>query len=199
MTKKLIIDGATGAISITNSDDGGFYQHQNAHDDPYNNLEDVQFHSSLQYLRLVEVVEPTATITLPAIPRDYYTWSSSSGGGLCYITTACVKALNLPDDCDELQTLRKFRDEYMLADPERATLVAEYYDSAPEIVEKLNKLPASEGLYREIFNEFIVTSVDAIKQGDNERALELYKEGVATCKKIAEEADATERNNQRIY
>ena len=40
----------------------------------------------------------------------YYRGSSSG----CYLTTACVDAMEFPDDCLELQTMRRLRDEYIL-------------------------------------------------------------------------------------
>ena len=40
-------------------------------------------------------------------------WSDNGGSGGCYLTTACVVAKNLPDDCEELTALRNFRDTYL--------------------------------------------------------------------------------------
>ena len=39
---------------------------------------------------------------------------SSTG---CFLTSACVEAMNLPDDCEELMILRKFRDTWLVKQP----------------------------------------------------------------------------------
>ena len=46
-------------------------------------------------------------------------------------TTACVKSKGLSDDCIELSTLRKFRDEYILNLENGEKDIKEYYDTAP--------------------------------------------------------------------
>ena len=66
-----------------------------------------------------------------------YKGDSSSGG--CYLTSACVEARGLPDDCMELQTLRDFRDNWLKQQPCGQDEVAEYYATAPRIVDKINK------------------------------------------------------------
>lgn len=63
--------------------------------------------------------------------------SRSKKGGLCFITTAVCNHRGLEDDCIELETLREFRDKYLLKTPEGNALVQEYYKIAPEIAEKI--------------------------------------------------------------
>jgi hypothetical protein len=52
----------------------------------------------------------------------------------CFITTACCELIGLPDDCWELRTLRRFRDEVMLPTAEGRADVARYYQLAPAIL-----------------------------------------------------------------
>lgn len=94
--------------------------------------------------------------------------------GLCYITTACVEAANLPDDCDELMTIRRFRDQYILSLPNGKQLVREYYDTAPDIVDAISKRSNRNGLFSKIFEQDILPVIDMIKKGDNDRALKHY-------------------------
>lgn len=47
--------------------------------------------------------------------------------GICFLTKACVEYAGLPDDCPELQTIRKFRDEYIHSLPDGGSLVEDYY------------------------------------------------------------------------
>ena len=57
----------------------------------------------------------------------------------CFITTAACEYQGLPDDCLELVTMRKFRDDYLLKTEEGRQIVEFYYEIAPRIVKMLNK------------------------------------------------------------
>ena len=85
----------------------------------------------------------------------------------------------MPDNCDELQTLRKFRDTYMMSCPKRTAMVKEYYEKAPLVVSALSKLPNRKFIYERRRTEYIVPAVRAIKSGNSRQALELYKQGIA--------------------
>src|SRR5262249_51645401 len=52
----------------------------------------------------------------------------------CYISTAAVHALGLPDDGPELNALRRFRDHVLLPTEPGRRAVAEYYEIAPRVV-----------------------------------------------------------------
>ena len=57
-----------------------------------------------------------------------------SNGGGCYITTACVHAKGLSDNCYELQILRMYRDTWLINQKEGKALIGEYYRIAPIII-----------------------------------------------------------------
>ncbi len=61
-------------------------------------------------------------------------YSSSSGDDDCFLTTACVHHKQLADNCEELQTLRFLRNEYMMRSGEGQLLVEQYQSIGPEIV-----------------------------------------------------------------
>ena len=67
MAKNFKIDGNNGRVTIVNA------SNLNAITDPLNNLDDVHFHTDLDYLQFQDTL--TATITLDAVPREYYTYS----------------------------------------------------------------------------------------------------------------------------
>lgn len=92
----------------------------------------------------------------------------------CFITTAVTAAAGLPDDCHELQTLRKFRDDYMLNTDEGKALVKLYYLTAPAIVAELDKLPNSASVYNWLLQNFIHPAIQAISREDNETAQGIY-------------------------
>ncbi len=98
----------------------------------------------------------------------------------CFITTACVKHFGLDDNCYELQTLRKFRDEYLLVDKKRGDNVIHYYSIAPTIVELLNESKESKKHYKFIFNS-IKDACNAIEIGDLKQAEMIY---TATVKNL---------------
>lgn len=100
----------------------------------------------------------------------------------CFITTACVTFFNLPDDCDQLQLLRKFRDEYMLSNPEGIELVKQYYLEAPKIVSGIKQHPDRTTIYTSTFQK-INEACDAIRNGENHLAMEIYIKSVRSIQK----------------
>lgn len=94
----------------------------------------------------------------------------------CFITTAACESRNMADDCHVLQTLRHFRDTFMQSEHSGRELVAEYYEVAPGIVEKIKAdYPDNWAhIFGMLFDKFILPAVDAIESGDNEKALQLY-------------------------
>ena len=101
--------------------------------------------------------------------------ADNSGGG-CFITTAVCEYMGWDDHCDLLDTLRKYRDEYMLADPDRAELVREYYEKAPGIVTALKAKHGVNLVWRYILHAYLRPAYIKIVCADNEGALKLYRE-----------------------
>jgi len=97
------------------------------------------------------------------------------GGLSCYLTTACTQARSLPDNCDELQTLRGFRDGWLAHQPEGSALIREYYATAPQIVQAINRQSNSQDIWSGIYQEDITRAVQLVKQGKREEALAHYK------------------------
>lgn len=104
-----------------------------------------------------------------------------SGGRSCFLTSACVDYLGKADDCEELTTLRHFRDNYMRSTDAGKTLVDEYYKIAPAIVENINKSEYKDLCYQYIYS-VVKYCVALIKQEKNEEALAEYQTMVVTLK-----------------
>lgn len=102
--------------------------------------------------------------------------SSGSGTDGCYLTSACVFSRGLSDDCDELQTLRSFRDGYFRNQPEGAQEIQEYYQIAPEIVAAINQLPNATKVWNRVYEEMIAPCVQLIHEGRNDETHQLYRE-----------------------
>lgn len=97
----------------------------------------------------------------------------------CYITTACTEAKGLPDDCEELTVLRRFRDKYLMSRENGSRLVEAYYKHAPQIVSAIRRREDEEQILARLYG-IITQCVEAIKGGNEEFAYVTY------CKMVVE-------------
>lgn len=102
-------------------------------------------------------------------------YKGDSGSSGCYLTTACVTAKGLPDDCLELTTLRYFRDKWLRYQPNGIWEIAEYYATAPVVVEKINARPTASDIWNELYDTLVLPCVKMIQAGEMEQAYELYR------------------------
>lgn len=103
----------------------------------------------------------------------------SSGSEGCFLTTACVDVKGLPGDCEELETLRKYRDTYLKNRENGWEDVNMYYDVAPRIVANINKLPNAKEIWENMYEDLVIPCVKLIKEGKNEETYMLYRNTVA--------------------
>lgn len=104
-----------------------------------------------------------------------YKGQDSSG---CFLTSACVEAEGLPDNCHELSVLRLFREEYLRKIPGGPDEIAEYYFVAPQIVEAIKLRKDSLAIFKSIYTEVIKPCVEMIERGENDKAHKLYRASV---------------------
>jgi hypothetical protein len=177
-TKTLYIDGTNGTMQIGNY---GVPSVTN----PINYAGVLSFHSNLPYVQIVQKISNINTINFGAVARGLETWADGSkgcGSGGCFITTACVEYMNLADDCYELETLRKFRDEYMLKHENGINLAQTYYETAPKIVEILKTKQNAKEIFTDLYYDYIIPSVKAIEDNNNVLALSIYMNGYNKAK-----------------
>ena len=93
----------------------------------------------------------------------------------CYLTEAAVTYKGLADDCDELMTLRKFRDSYLAFQDGGQEEIESYYKMAPQIVAKLEEHPNREEILESIWSELVLPCVSLIKAGEDQACHQLYK------------------------
>lgn len=95
----------------------------------------------------------------------------------CYLTTACMRHMQekFDDNCDELTTLRWFRDKFVSKEDKE-----HYYVIAPIIVEAIDEIDNNNKIYEYIYNNVIKSCVDAIKLGNYEFAYNKYRNMVLT-------------------
>lgn len=98
---------------------------------------------------------------------------SSSGG--CYLTSACVVSRGLPDNCYELELLRKYRDTWLKDSEGGLAVIAEYYAMAPKIVEAIDKRDNKDSIYDSIYRKMVLPCVQYIEEKKYQEALELYR------------------------
>ncbi len=111
-----------------------------------------------------------------------YKAGQSSGG--CFLTSACVEAMGLPDDCYELTTLRKFRDEYLAKQECGACEIAHYYQVAPEIVSRIHNCENANMIFDKIYMELVAPCVRLIEEGKLAEAHTKYREYVIMLEKV---------------
>lgn len=98
--------------------------------------------------------------------------------GGCFLTSACIEAMGLPDDCEELTVLRKFRDTWLMKQPGGQEAIAEYYRVAPGIVNRIRERNDRQKAFQGIYNCLVQPCVALIKGGRLKEAWDLYQKEV---------------------
>lgn len=101
---------------------------------------------------------------------------------LCFITTAVCREEGKPDDCDELNAFRAFRDGYLANCSDGPALIREYYETAPGIVVGL-ELCGGPDAYREVRETWLEPCYQDIKEGREAQCKKRYTEMVQTLAK----------------
>lgn len=99
----------------------------------------------------------------------------NTGAKGCFLTTACVEARDLPDDCYELQTLRDFRDNYVRHLPHGEETIREYYEIAPRIITRINDTANPAEVFETMYERLVQKSIKLIEAGRKTEAFENYR------------------------
>ena len=99
-------------------------------------------------------------------------------GKMCFLTTAVCEYLGKPDDCEELTTLRAYRDNWLAKQPGGRELIEEYYAIAPGIVRAMKDSPDYGELCETLLARYIRPCLALIAEGKNEECKRLYMEMV---------------------
>lgn len=102
----------------------------------------------------------------------------------CFITTAVCDSFGKPDDCFELTAFRKFRDGWLIAQPDGKSLIAEYYSIAPQIVAKINRLADAKEIYKTLWDKYLEPCLKFIERGENLSCKNKYVQMIRELKKI---------------
>lgn len=99
-------------------------------------------------------------------------WDTVTGG--CFITTAICNEFGKPDDCYELTTLRKYRDEWLAKQTDGTALIREYYSVAPFLVKMIDRQPDHQKIYRFLNTKYLSNCVSLVEKGLFEACKEAY-------------------------
>lgn len=113
--------------------------------------------------------EPVAVVTLPTMPRKKKK---------CFISSAVCSAMNKPDDCIELETLRWYRDQVLRELPGGLQAIREYEVLAPKIVAAIECQADANLHYDHICHTLVTSALIAIESGRYQDAFVLYRKGV---------------------
>ena len=93
----------------------------------------------------------------------------------CFLTTACCEVLGLEDDCFELRTLRRYRDEVLAPQPDGAIAIARYYALAPQVLAALSTSRRDrDRVLLSVYARYVLPAAIAAKLGLNTLAYDLY-------------------------
>jgi hypothetical protein len=101
---------------------------------------------------------------------------------MCFITTAVCDSLGKYDDCDELMTMRRFRDEWLRTQSFGKSDIDDYYRTAPAICDAIDRDGKCDEIYRMLYDKFILPCVTLFKAGNSLDCYKMYKTMVNTMK-----------------
>lgn len=180
-SKTFHLDGNAGVLMI-----GNYGINLDAVNNPNNYLAQLNFHSNLNYLQIKGYIAQSY-VYFPGLTRDVVYWDDGSKCDLgCYITTACIEYKGLEDDCYILRRLRYFRDTYMMSTERGARLVELYYQTAPDLIRQINKLPNKSSIYEIIYSNYLLRAVTLINTGSLDEAETLYTDLYNFVKSLGE-------------
>lgn len=120
--------------------------------------------------RRIQYEDATAVRNLGTRVVESSRVTKSSG---CFITSAVCTALNKPDDCEELMTLRAYRDN-IKRNADVGILITEYYRVAPQIVACIDKDVKARDVYHRLWENEISETYKLVKTGKYDEATKCY-------------------------
>lgn len=107
-------------------------------------------------------------------PASYADINSGFHRKGCYISSAVCAALHKPDDCAELNLLRRFRDDWLQKLAHGGLLVREYYIFAPRILAAMRRRPDCAAVFARLWQQYLAPCVADAANGRNEACFARY-------------------------
>ena len=130
---------------------------------------------------LARAVQKQWVARWPKSPIGLGSYQDIAGGfrtRLCYITSAICRIQGKGDDCYELTTFRRFRDQVMLASDEGRALVEAYYHLAPAIVTTVRLCWDEKAVYDKVYRDYLLPCLGLLEAGDEKGCRDKYVEMV---------------------
>ena len=93
----------------------------------------------------------------------------------CLLSSACVAARGLPDDCSELTTLRNFRKDHLEETPQGNLILQEYQDIGGKILHWIEGQAERVVLYDDLYQRLVKGTVNLIQSEQFEAAIDYYR------------------------
>ncbi len=93
----------------------------------------------------------------------------------CLLSSACVAARGLPDDCAELAILRDFRRYHLEGTPRGNTILQEYEAIGCQILRWIEGHPDRQVLYHDLYRRLVRGTIDLIRAEKIETAINYYQ------------------------
>ena len=90
-----------------------------------------------------------------------------------FIITAVCENFGKADDCYELTAFRKFRDTWLVHQPDGKDLIDEYYRIAPQIVSNISYLKISSTIFDNIWKEHLAPCLSFIENDQNQSCIDI--------------------------
>jgi len=100
---------------------------------------------------------------------------SSGGSGGCYVTTACLDALNLPRDSLEMKAMKTLTKEHILKSFTGKRDYVSYQRKGPAIVQAIESQKDSRRIWQEVYAK-IKDVTSSVMSGNLSEGHALYKE-----------------------
>ena len=112
----------------------------------------------------------------------YADCSDYQNASRCFITTAVCLSLGKPDNCEELYVMRSFRDEWLSKQPDGEDLITDYYNTAPDIVKRIDQEADRKNIYKAIYEDYILPCINQAKTKDYAESKRIYVDMVNSLK-----------------
>lgn len=102
--------------------------------------------------------------------------NSPGGGSFCFLTTVVCDYYGKPDNCFELETMRRYRDTWLRNQPGGRKLIAEYYNTALLLVSLLEKSEYYSEYCETMHDKYIMPCLELIFQKKYKECRRLYEQ-----------------------
>ena len=115
-------------------------------------------------------VDPCST----SCSNDFKKTKEAESRGTCYLTTCMCNILGKKDNCNTLNTLRDFRDNYMKKDEKYNAILDDYKVVGPMISDKIIDDENSYEVATIMKNNYIDEAIEFISLGNYQDAVSIY-------------------------